>query len=195
VTGVVAIPSDMPSFDGWTAFLDDLTGPNHASDPNDFIIGPALPHAGPYDDELYSLAIAQGITPKQTFTEAEFSDPSGVTIMMNIVPSEDAVTGSSFDFDSGPIIPNALFPIAVDGDVLREGVMYDAAFDSSYPGYPAMVPPIEKDGPSHLVWFFGESSAFGPPATPATGSFEFKLVITDSTGAGWNLTVPFTVSD
>jgi hypothetical protein len=194
-TGVVAIPSTMPSLEGYLTFLDGLTGPNHAFDENDFIIGPAIAHPGPYNDELYQLAIAKSITPKQTFTKAEFTDPSGVTIMLNIVPSAGAAIGSSFDFASGPIIANSLFPIAVDGDMYREGVMYDNAFDSSYPGYPGMNPPIAKDGPSHLVWFFGENSSFGPLNTPATGSFEFKLKITDSGGAGWNLTVPFTVTE
>jgi len=193
-TGIVAVPSNMPSFEAYLTFLDNLTSPNHAYDVNDNIIGPALPHAGPYDDELYGLAVAKNVPVKQTFSVAEFSDPSGVTIMMNIIPSAGAATGSSVDFASGPIIPNALFPIAVDGDMFREGVLYDAEFDSSYPGYPGQTPPIVKDGPSHLVWFFGENSSFGPLNTPATGSFAFKLKITDSTGAGWNVTVPFTVA-
>jgi hypothetical protein len=194
-SGVVAVPSSMPSFEGYLTFLNDLTAPNHTYDMNDNIIGPGPAHAGPYDNELYGMAVAKSVPVKQAFTVAEFSDPSGVTIMMNIIPSAGAAVGSSVDFASGPIIPNALFPIAVDGDMLREGVMYDADFDSSYPVYPGMTPPIVKDGPSHLVWFFGENSSFGPENTPATGNFEFNLNITDSTGAGWNVKVPFTVHD
>jgi hypothetical protein len=195
LSGIVAVPSDMPSQEGYLEFLDDLTGPNHAFDMNDGIIGPGAVHAGPYDDELYLLAVAKDIPVKQSFTTEEFSDPSGVTIMMNIIPSEGAVTGSSVDFASGPIIPNTLFPFTVDGDMYREGVLYDPYFDGTYAGYPAMTPPIEKDGPSHFVWFFGENSAFGPEGTPATGSFEFKLKMTDKNGNGWYLTVPYTVTD
>ena len=126
------------------------------------IIGPALAHAGPYTDEIYSLVTAKSMTVKQDFTVSEFTAPSGVLIMMNIVPSAGAATGSSFDFDSGPIIANALFPMTVNGDVYRNGVLYDSEFDSMYPGYPGQNPPIAKDGPSHLLYFFGENSFFGP---------------------------------
>jgi hypothetical protein len=181
--------------DLFNAFTSGLVSPNHAYDANDNVIGPAIAHAGPYDDELFSLVSAKGLTAKQAFSEAEFTPPSGVVIMLNIVPSAGAATGSSFDFASGPIMPNALFPMIVDGDVLRDGVMYDPNFDSAFPGYPAMTPPIVKDGPSHLLWFFGENSFFGPPNTPATGSYELKVTMTDSGGAGWLVHIPFTVAN
>lgn len=194
-TGAIALAGDVGSTtpDLFIDFTSDLVEPNHAYDANDNIIGPAVAHAGPYHDEVYTLALAGGETPKQAFTAAEFTAPNGVVIMLNIVPTAGAPTGSSFDFASGPIMPNAIFPLAVDGDVFREGVMYDQYFDSSFPGYSGLTPPIVKDGASHLLWFFGEDNFFGPANTPTTGAYEFRLKITDSNNAGWNLTMPFTV--
>jgi hypothetical protein len=174
-------------------FLNGLVAPHHGFDPNDFIIGPVSPHAGPYDDELATLAIARGFEPKQKFRVSEFTAPAGIVILLNLVPSAGAPTGSSFDFTSGPIIPNAVFPLSVDGDLFRDGQLYDPNFDSSYGGYLAMDPPILVDGASHLPWFFGGNSAFGPPGVPAAGKYAFKLKVTDATGAGWDLEIPFSI--
>jgi hypothetical protein len=195
-SGAVLVAGDVGSTtpDPFIAQISNIAAPNHAWDANDFIIGPAVAHAGPYGDEMYSLVTARSMTVKQAFTVSEFTAPSGVLILLTLVPSAGAATGSSFDFDTGPIIPNALFPIANDGDLYRNGVLYDAAFDGSYSGYPGQNPPIVKDGPSHLPYFFGENSFFGPPATPATGSYEFRLRMTDSGGAGWTMVIPFTVN-
>jgi hypothetical protein len=197
VAGVIAVAGDVgtTSPDPLIAFLKDMVGPNHAWDDNDFIVGPKLPHAGPYDDEIFSLAVAAGHTPKQAFTKAEFTGPKGVIITFNIIPSAGAATGSSFDFASGPILANALFPLKVDGDMYRNGELYDPFFDGDFGGYPALTPPIDKDGASHLFWFFAEDDAFAPPNTPTSGNYEFRLKITDSGGLGWNLTVPFTVAN
>jgi hypothetical protein len=197
VAGVIAVAGDVGTTtpDPLIAFLKDMVGPNHAWDDDDFIVGPKLPHAGPYDDEIFSLAVAAGHTPKQSFTKAEFTGPKGVIITFNIIPGAGAPTGSSFDFASGPILPNAIFPLKVDGDMYREGELYDPFFDGDFPGYLGLTPPINKDGASHLFWFFAEDDAFAPPNTPTNGNYEFHLKITDSGGLGWNLTVPFTVAN
>jgi hypothetical protein len=194
-TGVLAITGKLgTSLAEYAEFLG-FVEPNHAWDDDDFLVAPAVAHAGPYDDELFELATAGGYVAKQTFTAAEFTEPNGVTIMTNIVPSAGAATGSSFDFASGPIIPNALHPIDVEGGMFRDGVIYDDAFENSFAGFHHLTPPIIKDGASHLVWFFGESTLFGPPNIPAAGSYVLKLTFIDSSGAGWRLTVPFTVTN
>ncbi len=40
-----------------------------------------------------------------------------------------------------------------------------------------------------------ETAAFGPPNAPVTGKYLFKLKVTDNTGAGRNIEVPFTVKN
>ncbi len=194
-TGVLAITGEIGTdLDQYVEFLSSFVEPNHAWDDNDFLVGPAVAHPGPYDDELFELATTAGYVAKQTFTAAEFTAPNGVTVMMNFVPSAGAATGSSFDFASGPIIPNALFPVDVDGGLFRDGVIYDDALENTFAGFHNLTPPIVKDGASHFVWFFGESTLFGPEDTPATGSYQIKVNFIDSSGAGWRVTVPFTVN-
>jgi hypothetical protein len=195
-TGILAITGELGTdLDSYVEFLSSFVEPNHAWDDNDFLVAPAVAHAGPYDDELFELATTAGYVAKQTFTEEEFTAPNGVTIMMNFIPSAGAATGSSFDFASGPIIPNALFPIDQEGGMFRNGVIYDDAFENSFAGFHELMPPIVKEGASHFVWFFGESTFFGPPDAAAAGSYELRLNFIDSTGAGWRVTVPFTVTD
>lgn len=196
-SGVVVLAGDVgtDSFDPMIAFLEAWTAPNHKwwGDP-DYLIGPDKVHAGPYNDELYTLAKAKNLKLKQTFSKAEFTGPKGVWVAFNIVPSEGAPTGSSFDFASGPILPKAIFPLTEDGDTYRNGELYDPFFDGSFSGQHNLHPPIDKDGASHLFWFFGEDDFFGPEDTPADGSYEFDLKITDATGRGWSLKVPYTVT-
>jgi hypothetical protein len=194
-TGILAITGEIGTdLEQYVEFLS-FVEPNHAWDDDDFLVGPALAHAGPYDEELFELATTGGYVAKQTFTVAEFTAPNGVTIMMSFVPSAGAATGSSFDFASGPIIPNALFPVDVDGGLFRDGVIYDDALENSFAGFHELNPPIIEDGASHFVWFFGESTLFGPPSTPAAGSYVMKVNFIDSGGAGWRVTVPFTVTN
>lgn len=181
------------SLEEFLSFLNGVVGPNHAFDENDFIIGPAIPHAGPYDKELPKLARSNGFALKQTFRASDFTSPNGVVVLLNFVPGAGAQIGSSFDFASGPIIPNSLFPITQDGDLFRNGELYDAFFDGSWAGYPGMNPPILADGTSHFQWFMGENSSFGPPNTPSKGNYEYRVKFTDATGSGWSLQIPFTV--
>jgi hypothetical protein len=197
ISGVVVLAGDVgtDSFDPMIAFLENWTKPNHKwwGDP-DYLIGPDKAHAGPYNDELYTLATAKNLKLKQTFSKAEFTGPKGVWVAFNIIPGEGAPTGSSFDSASGPILPKAIFPLTEDGDTYRNGELYDPFFDGSFSGQHNLHPPIDKDGASHLFWFFGEDNYFGPENTPNDGSYEFYLKITDATGRGWNLTVPYTVT-
>lgn len=197
ISGVVVLAGDVgtTTADPMIAFLENWTGPNHKwwGDP-DFLIGPAKVHAGPYNDELYTLAKAKNLSLKQTFSKAEFHGPKGVWVAFNIVPGDGAPTGSSFESASGPILPKAIFPLTEDGDTYRNGELYDPFFDGSFSGQHNLHPPIDKDGASHLFWFFGEDDFFGPENTPADGSYEFDLKITDVTGRGWNLKVPYTVT-
>jgi len=177
------------------SFLGDLFQPNHRFFMREFSIGPAQPHDGPYDDEAFALAVAAGVTPRQRLTTADYTAPSGVVVIINVVPGKGAPSGSSFDFDSGPILPNARFPIHVLGSLLREGAPLEL-FDSYYLGYDQFMPAIAKDGPSHLFVLVADNSSF-VPGVPAAGHYELHIQAVDETGdgAGWNMIVPFVVGD
>jgi hypothetical protein len=176
--------------DAYYEWLETLLSPNH--EPIDGVYGPGIPHAPPYDDELFQLLTVAGGTPQQTFTAAEFGELNGVALLFTVVPKAGAPSGSSADFASGPILPNALFPFYIDGDLYRNGVLYDGEFDAFYQGYDALSTPIEKDGPSHLLIPFGENSSY-VPNVEAAGSYVFRISIVDGSEAGWVLDVPFTV--
>jgi hypothetical protein len=192
---VGAVGSASAGSGAFVSFLGQLFQPKHRFFTREFSIGPAQPHDGPYDDEAFALALAAGLTPSQTLTTADYTAPSGVVVIINVVPGLGAPSGSSFDFDSGPILPNLRFPIHVLGSLLREGAPLEL-FDSYYPGYDQFTPALDKDGPSHLFVFVADNSSF-VPGVPAAGHYEFRIRATDDSGAGagWDMIVPFVVGD
>lgn len=171
-----------------------LPPPNHRAHPS-LGVGPGDPHAGPYDDELGQGVADRGFTDKLVFDAAEFSGGNGVYFVYMNVPAP-GTTGSSPDFAAGPIIPNSRFPIHFDGDMLRNGALFDAAFDSDLPPLDSSLdPPFNVDGPSHFPSFFADSIEFGPPGTAAAGNYQYHVTMTDTTGSGWFIRAPFQVRE
>jgi hypothetical protein len=190
--GMVGVPETV-----WQPYLDfvgSVVEPMHKFIPFEGLFGAGVAHAGPYVDEGYALLSAASIPVKQHFTTAEFAGPTGALFTMNLVPGSSAPVGSSVDFQAGPIIPNALFPIQIQGDLFLEGTVYDAGFDGAIYGYDAYVPPILVDGASHVMLWFPENSSFYPRVAPQ-GDYLYKFSVLDTTGAGWVIEVPFTVQD
>jgi hypothetical protein len=174
-------------------FIGPILAPNHTYKPDQNVFGPGAPHTGPYLDEAFAAFSAANVTVKQSFTTTEFTAPSGVMLAFNAVPSDSAPYGSSPDFATGPIIPNALFPLVLDGDLYRDGVLYDPYYDGSFNGFDTWTPPLAVSGSSHSMFWFEENSSFVPDVTPE-GSYQFRISLLDGTGSGWAITVPFTVS-
>jgi hypothetical protein len=181
--------------DDYIAWMGQLHSPRHVFYPAEFLFGPGTPHPPPYADELAVAVAADNLAPRQTFTISEFSAPRGVSLNMIIAATQGAPLGKSPDFAKGPILPNALFPLSIDGDIYLNGSMYDPNFDSTYPGYPSFNPPIDAAGPSHMAWGFGENASFAPAGSTSIGSYDFQLIVKDSSGNGWEIHVPFTVYD
>ena len=192
-TGALMLTGDFTN--GWADFSNTVLPPNHFFDTNQFLIVSSEVHAGPYTNEAYELVTGAGHTPTQTFTITQFVPPYGVAMMLMVVPSAGALMGSSLDFESGPIIPNNLFPMECDGDLFRNGVLFNPVFDTILPGYPQQDPPIAKDGPSHMLWMLATSGNFPPPNTPVEGCYEIVYTVIDRSGSGWIMRVPFGVSD
>jgi hypothetical protein len=82
---------------------------------------PRVPHSGPYDQEFTEGLAATGYQEKEVFSVDDFTDPNAVHLGWILVPNANAVTGSSFDFASGPIIPLATQPFRIGGDVFLNG--------------------------------------------------------------------------
>jgi hypothetical protein len=159
--------------------------------------GPGDPHQPPYIHEMEAGMDVMNFTDANVFKVADFSIPYGIWAIWMNVPNP-GMTGSSPDFKSGPIIPNSLFPIHVAGETYRNNQLWDpyvGTFDVP-PLDDQLPPPIclkgPVDGPSHFPIFYAESAYFGPGG-PIQGHYELRVTMTDATGNGWAITVPFTV--
>lgn len=171
--------------------------PNHEAHPQ-LGVGPGEPHSPPYRHELSRGVRRAGFASGRCFTPDEFSTGDAVIAAWMVVPRHGRPAGSSPDFDRGPIIPSAAFPIHVEGVSYRDGEVFDqllvnfdvpALDDPEDPWFPV-------DGHSHFPVFLADSADFqnpGPPVSDLRGRYVYKLTMTDSTGAGWKIVVSFTV--
>jgi hypothetical protein len=168
-----------------------LPSPKHQPH-DDLIVGPGVPHAGPYDTELAQGVAANGYREGPVFSAADFSGaPNGVYFVWMNVPNP-GTTGSSPDFASGPIIPNAIFPLSTVVEIHRNGEVVDGgAFDAS-PLDGSLNPPFAVDGYSHAPFFLEEDLTF-LPGLAATGQYAFQVRMIDQQGNGWQIVAPFQV--
>lgn len=176
-----------------------LPPPKHKPHP-DLGIGPGVPHAGPYDAEMHNGVATAGYTATMTFPSAGISNGNGVYSVYMLVPTGNAKVGSSPDFSSGPIIPNSLFPIHFTGQGFRNGVVWDPPANFGDFDIPALngalKPPFAVDGHSHIPIFTADSAEFaGELGTPLEGRYEYRVRMKDATGKGWDIVMPFTVTD
>ena len=103
-------------------------------------------HGPPYDQEYSDGLTLTGYPQKEVYNVAEFTDPSAVHLGYVLVPNSTAPPGSTFDYASGPIIPNDIFPITIQGDVYLNGALYEQnAFNISLPAQAGF------DGRSHFL--------------------------------------------
>jgi hypothetical protein len=144
------------------------------------------PTVPPYDNFLADRLAATGIQVATVFDPADIAgEPSGVYLMYTLVP-DPGTTGSSFA--AGPIIPNRLFPFTYDHDLFRNGVIVDPlAYDDVSP------PEAGFDGKAYESIFIVEDALYFPPGTQLAGNYEYRGVLRDREGNGWNITAPFQV--
>jgi hypothetical protein len=149
---------------------------------------PFIQHSPPYDQELPLTMQYIGIPSGDHFPKEAWVAPASLTLAGAVVPAEGAPVGSSFDFDSGPIITTR---IVVDGSLFKDGELVDPDFDETEPLVDEVFPGTAQEGFSHLPLVFGESTAFiaGDP-----GSYEFVFTLTDEqTADGWVVHLPFVI--
>jgi hypothetical protein len=171
--------------------------------PPDHVIGPCGicpgdPHAGPYNGELTAGVASSGFHEGFRFSENEFRDGVGVFLTFMVVPRPNAPTGSSPDFATGPIIPNSIFPIHIEGRALRRGQPFDpflAIFDVpslddlGFPGY---------DGHSHFPIYIVTNDEFrelaGLPPVNLTGNYSYRLTMLDQNEEGYRIVANFRIT-
>jgi hypothetical protein len=178
-------------FSGFRAVRESLLPtPNHQPHPG-LGIGPGSPHEPPYHTELAEGVAAQGYVDKTLFTAQEFAPPFGVLLAFMVVP-DPGTTGSSPDFESGPIIPNDLFRFTGTLEYLRNG---ENAFGGPFrisavpPLDESLNPPFDVDGHSHFPYFAWANS---DPLDPV-GLWQYDLTMLDQQGNGYRIVTAFQV--
>lgn len=169
-----------------------LPPPDHVFNPI-VLIGPGAPHAGPYDHEIGQGVAANGFVESTTFPVADYSNGVGVWLAFMVVPGPGSPTGSSPDFTSGAIIPNATFPVTLAGDTYTNGVLNDTTAAAQVPavdqiGVPAFT---GLDGYSHVPFFFLDNFDFATQQIP--GVYEYRLSLLDAAGNGYDIDASFEV--
>jgi hypothetical protein len=148
--------------------------------------GMYTPHAPPYDTELSENADAEGFVSRTVFPrEAITANPNGIYLAFTVLP-DPGVTASSRDFESGPVIPNSLFPFMSRVDIWLNGEFLLVLQNSAVPLRAGDLP---FEGTSHRV---GTHSFWNRGANPL-GDYEFRSSLRDTGGHGWDIVAPFEV--
>jgi hypothetical protein len=152
-----------------------VLGPSHVFDSTMNLFKSAYAHAGPYAQEVATGLADAGFPADGCFALSDLTAPRGIFISMNIVPSNTASMGTSFEEPNvAPIIDG--YDMTVDADLFINGVLVDPDFDSLYPkvnfvyGYPNP----SLDGWGHKILNWAESQAFSK--NPLTAG-DYSLVI------------------
>ena len=168
-----------------------LPPPNHVFNPF-FLVGPGAPHPPPYDSELRDGVASLGLHEGVQFDVSEFSNGSGIYLVFMVVPAP-GTTGSSPDFASGPIIPNALFLISFFATDEHNGKPFSIVGDGSVPLLDADTGFPGADGHSHFP-FAADNADFGPVGAKLRGSYRIRLTMTDQSGNGWFIEAHFALA-
>jgi hypothetical protein len=170
-----------------------LPPPDHVLNPI-VGIGPGAPHAGPYDKEIGQGVAVNGFVESTTFPIADYSNGMGVLLAFMVVPGPGSATGSSPDFTSGPIIPNAILPLTATFDTFTNGASNDSSGASVVPavdqiGVPAFA---GLEGYSHIPFFFADNFDFA--SQKIAGGYEYRIALLDANGNGYDIVAPFQVT-
>jgi hypothetical protein len=146
-----------------------------------------------YDGVLSALVAINGYESKTTFTREEFETDNGILVLFVFEPGPGSPVESSYDFDSGPVLPTELFPMSMNWIVVKDAMTWweDAPFE--LPGYHQYDPPVPGSGSSHRIFGVQIIDVLNP--ADAVGTYQQTFEVLDAGGAGWTITVPLTVTE
>ena len=111
--------------------------------------------------------------------------------MFMVVPSAGAPTGKTPDADSGPMIPHTLFPIHTFAEYWTDGKqVLGSAWEFDVPPLDMIDPPYAVEGHSHFPIYDARYADIEPTVGEA---YMTRMVMTDATGAGWEIKYGFTM--
>ena len=163
---------------------------------------PQKEHPASYEDMFTEALSACGHVGKKTFPTSDFTDKKGLFFTLVLMPNPSlAPQGSSPFFESGPLLGHSIFPITVDGELRREGVVIDPDFDQEIAALSALTyaggeEKIPGEGFSHRPAILVASHEFVRDKITTEelpGDYELALNYTDATGSGWTVIFSFTL--
>lgn len=155
---------------------------------------PGEAHEG-YSTELTSGLARCGLVEKETFASSDLQNGSAIWLGLILEPGPGGAPGSSPDFPMGTVINFDRFPIVVDADVRKNGLIVDLDNDLSFPGPDTWG--FVVTGLSHVPLLFWTTEARMPLGAAPEGEFEWDVSLRDATSinqeTGYELTVPYQV--
>jgi hypothetical protein len=170
-----------------------LPPPDHVLNPI-VGIGPGLAHPGPYDHEIGRGVAANAFVDSTTFPVADYSNGVGVLLAFMVVPGPGSTTGSSPDFTSDPIIPNAILPLTATFNTFTNGALNDNTGATVVPAVDQIGVPTFAglEGYSHIPFFFVDNFDFA--SQKIAGDYEYRIALLDAAGNGYDIVAPFQVT-
>jgi hypothetical protein len=146
-----------------------------------------------YGTDMSRAVEACGFTSTRLLQPQDLEDPSAIFLGFMIVPGPDAPSGRTIDFEDGPLIPEALFPLETSLNFYREGELVDYITEIIHPrlddlGIPGM-------GLSHVPMLLLQAASLAAPNMDTAGVFRWSLRVEDATYAGYDITVDMFLGD
>jgi hypothetical protein len=178
-------------------------GKNFFSDLNAYI--PEKEHPNAFFNFITESMKACSFTDQLVFQEADFKAPNAIIYVFQLVPVEGlAPVGKSPYGDQDLIIPNAKFPIIVNGHLMKDGVEIDSNFDFTLPPLNTLkfqnsTESIPGDGYPHIPLLFGDAYDFVKDKFESNtqisllGEYVFTVDLIDAEQSGWTVNMTYTL--
>jgi hypothetical protein len=160
------------------------------------VVVPVPPDPGPYTNELATGLARNGFSDRSVFAPQDLAGkPNGIWLTYMLVPGPGSPTGKSPDYASGPIIPEALFPIVGTEEVLRNGVHFDSGTVTTRA---LSTLGFIVDGSSHRPQLIENDlptadNPLGLTADQLGGHYQTTMSLRDAQGNGFNIVAQFDV--
>ncbi|MCA9304841.1 MAG: PPC domain-containing protein [Phycisphaerales bacterium] len=148
------------------------------------------PHLTDYSVELRTAMGMRGKANGATFPAADIIDPGAMYVGFSISPTATATTGSSGDFMDGPILPQSVYPLAIELDFEVGGMAIPelhTEYTIVYGGGSSV------DGSSHEHAFAAVRANAGTPPADLVADYSWEYTVLDSNSEGYTFSIPFTL--
>lgn len=184
-------PLDAAAANPFAAGLNPLFNPMHSPTAGNglgVLMTTDTPHQPDYDTELRMGLNLRGKASGVNYPAADIIEPLGMYMGFTVAPTATATTGRSIDFMNGPIVPRALYPLAVEIDFEVNGMAIadlHTEYDLTFLGA------AELNGASHEHVFAAVRAGAGTMPSDLVGTYSWEYTVLDVNNDGYTFSVPF----